>query len=736
MNNFLKTAFVAGAAMTMAMAPALADTPQTLVDMPLEQMLSLSVTKMNTVGFFSADTRTSPVYTYVIDQKTISLGPSESVADMLDFYAPGTNITMHGSNGPIIGQRGISTDSNAKAQITLDGFNITSRINGDEPWLASPLIGDIEQVDVVLGPGAITQGGGANNGLVNITPKSGKDYPGYRWDVAYEPVQDLKKYEMQYGMSKDNDKEDLFIYAGVAQATGIKLPSYPDGTGGEFTYVEGQMIHPSEKLSGYFKYDRFSLDAIFLRYFSRVPASWANENNPSLDPNLATNGVLSSYNGLLSVNPRYTWDLATQSDLTLDGGVVLQELYHIAMQDNLNPNAPGTNVNPPVVSKGSFFFWNDQGSELHLSLKPVYRNKELENNEFAIGVEAGHRFFYRNGESFFYDGWTDTNQIGSAKVMDWGEYSIFAEDTLTFLKKWSLTLGGREDVIDYAEQSTYFDGTSFRVPSGHPSHFSPRVSVAYEIDDTSSARLSYQQGFRWPDANEILGNLSAGAPIPGPEKVDSFDLHYNKKLEPLKMSLDWNGYYNINTGTLGWMQPVDNPNAPGGVYNSPRFSAAGSEIILKWMPIKKTEIQASYSFSRPYGYKSKTHEDPGGEGMIVPVSGDLNEWARYPDNIIKLDVLNHLTDKLSFDTVLQYRSPMKVDSYLIPTGNGDIFNKDICVVNAALKYEFKNGWYAKVSGQNIFKSWDYSPTWEADSNQMSKDWFHHSLWYLEVGGKF
>ena len=153
--------------------------PSPRSDTTQELLLYYDVEELYSVSFFKTEARKAPGYSYVITGEQIEQSPSRTLNDVIAMRIPGMTTGGHERHGPLIGTRGIFIDNNAKTMVMLDGQQINQRAHfGYTSGLLSPLLGDLRQVEVILGPGAILHGSGALNGFINLIPNNGQENPG------------------------------------------------------------------------------------------------------------------------------------------------------------------------------------------------------------------------------------------------------------------------------------------------------------------------------------------------------------------------------------------------------------------------------------------------------------------------------------------------------------------------------------------------------------------------------
>ena len=713
-----------------------------MVNLPIEDLLNTTVTSAT---FFKMSTKEAPGTTYIVNSSQIDVSPVENMSDILQEFVPGMYTTNHGFMGPLIGSRGITTDSSSKTIYMIDGMDVDPRWHfGASEESQMPFLGDIASVEVTMGPGAIVHGSGAINGFINVIPKNGTDYQGWTMDTKYGFDENLRETELGYGKSWGEGR-DLYLFAGVAKSSGVTNQSNMNNTGASYVHLlpdsnpyfkVDDIFYPAFKLAAYYRYDNFKLNAVFERDFTTPYEIWWLGQG--------------TYHGMLAINPEYKWDLSPTDTLTDDASMVLQDNDQIWLANGWQNSGLQTNGTYYNVQKGDIVTDLDDGngaSESYFGDKLIYRTTKIDKNQIAVGVEVGRRDFYANGFAFFWNDFGSTTDHASPhSLYSWLEYSLFAEDIVNLTDKLTLTVGGREEGVSYPDPyKSYYNNIEANIKNPSIAHFSPSVTFAYEVSPVTTVKTSYNQGFRFPNASDILRNLSprpqpydpsilATFPAPKPETMDSFEFDVHHDVKDMKMGLDLNTYFNILHNTLGWAQPGGN-NTLGAVYNSPSFESLGCELVDKWQPFKNTTFDASYSFSRPLAYSQGLVTGP--YASIVPTNDEGTQWARYPDQMIKLGATSKFFNKLTVEENMEFRSSVKyLQSATDYTTHYEWLDHPTVVFNAAIKYDLNRNWWVKFSVKNIFRNRNTQPIWGLSNQFFAMNYSDRSQTYLEVGCKF
>lgn len=378
------------------------------------------------------------------------------------------------------------------------------------------------------------------------------------------------------------------------------------------------------------------------------------------------------------IHPQYTLNVTDKESLDLIGSLGAGDYYTEHFPKSDAPAPYNTRIN------------RMGGMESNIDGKIVAKTTRLSRNQIALGGSAGFRRF-DNGKSLF-DGpdqdWGDQTATGH-----WKEMSLFAEDVVTPLDALTFSVGARYDRVGYGEVKSLnglggvstvgADVIDTRVNGYVPftynpksqGHISKRVAASYEITNKTVTRLSYQEGFRYPDMvsfyrltewNSILA--SGGQPMlqsPKPETMESTEYNLHHDFDK-SFSMDGNLFYNVIKNQLVWIQYSDY--LPGGISAglpvpngfplsainyvantwptpwaghigwmgataniSDRTTIRGGELIANWSPTKSSKVIASYSHAE----------------NATETSGTGSKIAGYPRHIIKVAG----TDKLWSDNL-------------------------------------------------------------------------------------
>lgn len=633
------------------------------LSLDLEELLNV---RISSTGFFDAESKTSTGKARLYDRRTLNLYGVLSLADLLQAHQPGVVIGEHDRTSRLIGVRGVLIDNNAKTLVLHDGASMNMRVHFGAigSTLAVPLIGDIEQVEVILGPGAIVHGSGAISGFINVMRPTGITRPGF-WGRASYASGDTRTLELSYGgLLSERHNVDYFLYFGHADNEGEKPPAPPDNMGD--IYGSSYANVPTSPYLHYTRVDafgapsykgfgrvRYGSDRSLLHLDLRLEYSDTSMMGNAPNRNATLEGLrrhwADSNTGhvrtrRVAVTPEIHVHLTEEHEIQLVPSLlafesslapadwVLRELERAEPQPDPETRPPG---------RGGL-------GEEHMNLKAVYKTTALRHNQLALGVSASRKHF-DDSESLW--GKTYGSGYEAPDSFSWTELAAFAENTATF-RDLTVSGGVRFDHTRFDELRLYPDIRRTIEPVSSPSY---RMAAAYAISEAQNVKISYQKGFRFPDAAYYnwLERFNAAfegepiAPLP-PLKSESshlVELNYILNLLDDHLAFDVTAFYERYENSLAWVAwssvraddferyVRNSPKHPsnggwwGSFSNSPTdVNAVGGEIGVLGDFGRGFAGDVWYSLTKPFGAVSP---------LPILTSWDAETWANYPIHLVK-----------------------------------------------------------------------------------------------------
>jgi iron complex outermembrane receptor protein len=159
-------------------ARAAAQAPSTPAPIPANQDLSqLSIEELAQLPVRSASKREEPLSEaptslFVITGDDIARSAADSLPEALRL-APNLNVQQLNGHEYAISARGFnSLETSNKLLVLIDGRSVYSTLHSGVFWdLRTPMLEDIDQIEVISGPGGTLYGPNAVNGVINITTR-------------------------------------------------------------------------------------------------------------------------------------------------------------------------------------------------------------------------------------------------------------------------------------------------------------------------------------------------------------------------------------------------------------------------------------------------------------------------------------------------------------------------------------------------------------------------------------
>jgi len=126
----------------------------------------------------------SPASVSVIDREMIAASGMRDVADLLRLV-PGFIVGFHSGHTPVVTYHGLGKEFGNKIQVLIDGRSVFIPSFGGVPWSNLPLlVEDIERIEVIRGPNAVTYGANAFLATVNIITRHAAEDIGTQYSAT------------------------------------------------------------------------------------------------------------------------------------------------------------------------------------------------------------------------------------------------------------------------------------------------------------------------------------------------------------------------------------------------------------------------------------------------------------------------------------------------------------------------------------------------------------------------
>jgi len=149
------------------------DQQQNLSSLSIEELAQLPVRSASKA---EEPLSAAPTALYVITEADIARANGTSLPEVLRL-APNLNVERINATQHTVSARGFSGyESSNKLLVLIDGRSIYSTLHSGVNWdLHAPLLDDLQQIEVISGPGGTLYGPNAVNGVINIVSKDAAD---------------------------------------------------------------------------------------------------------------------------------------------------------------------------------------------------------------------------------------------------------------------------------------------------------------------------------------------------------------------------------------------------------------------------------------------------------------------------------------------------------------------------------------------------------------------------------
>ncbi|MDH5594105.1 MAG: TonB-dependent receptor, partial [Gammaproteobacteria bacterium] len=121
----------------------------------------------------------APVATTIIDRKMIEAMGVTEIPEIFRMV-PGFQVAFSDGTIPVVTYHGLSDEYARRMQILIDGRSVYTPMFGGPEWADLPLaIEDIERIEVIRGPNAVTYGANSFQAVINIITRSAAEEYGH-----------------------------------------------------------------------------------------------------------------------------------------------------------------------------------------------------------------------------------------------------------------------------------------------------------------------------------------------------------------------------------------------------------------------------------------------------------------------------------------------------------------------------------------------------------------------------
>ena len=620
----------------------------------------------------------------VISKKEIQYFGYQTLIDLYN-RIPGFQVTQSSDNEMCGIVRGFTPGANEHIKIMIDGHHVTEYLAcGNWAWADYPLC-NVEQVEIIRGPGSSLYGANAISAVINIITDKSKRVS------LNAGAGDLGYANGNVAVYSDPEKDLSFSFTG----------DYLEEEGEEEHYEKGlwygtpfsaSVIHQDDKKRyGSCFSARYKNLELTLNYADHKDF-WNKNLSSSLTDNPIRMESLYAYSELKYIHPfsdtiswvtKFSYDYMSQ---------IMEGAFTPPMAWGIDTNGDGLeDVFPADLNNDGFpeywsdgMFINNAETSTDCYILDTYLNFEYGINKLLLG------FYYNRKtlrdvdfEANFYPATflraPDNTRIPSEQSYILGEgeiehiYALYLQDIVSLTDATKLILGTRYD--DYSEEG---------------SKWSPRTALIYKLPANHALKISYGESFFAPYNMCRYSNTVGfyGNPDIKSQENKSYEVSFQNEFQsPL--------FYNI-AFFYNQARDIISPNSEGVFTNAGSADFKGFEIELQWNATNRFFLFSNYTYVN---------------AVDRTLHSEYVFSAEYMGNIgFSYEILSNL----SFSSHIHISGP-QARLATLPEGNDKLDGWE--TVNAALVYKVNENFNISLSAKNLFDEEYYYASTETNYYQ-------------------
>lgn len=643
--------------------------------------------------------RMVPAAVTTIGRDAIRQSSARSLNELLEIFVPGLQYVNHIFGFSHLGARGVMSDRDDKYLLLVNGRTMNERtVVGAITERDLNMLGDIDHIDVIRGPGSATYGVGAVSMVISIVTMDDRNFEGseltFRSGVAGERYDTL---EYKFG-NNINEQRGAFAYLGISDFRGANYQDAPlrfstSGIDKEGNILEAQSNvnldigndkrqHrdvPKLKLYAQWRWDDFELWGRFTRGGEKKPGGIGNvfllaegdDGIGNTEPFSSTNGV----------------QLGSQQ-LTVLGGY--QQTVKNSWTINYKLSYDIVDYERLINADTKQTFREDE------ALLHVVGNWEPEHrHSVAIGVEASHEKFGLKSPGFPDEPSEIPSFSDNPNGWSTNTYSLFSEYQWNASNQVTTFISGRFD------KNTYTNILA-----------SPRASLVYAAGTNDTLKWILTRSQRMNFAVDMRDeHLEKGINDTEPEVIDNIEFRWEHDYGDNISTAISNYYEKIDL--IGFVESTGSNDRSQDVVAEEEQWGIEMELVFK---TDKTELFISHAYTKLVKFDLREGVDSSFVSAKPNGYGDsLTNWS---DNLTKIAARYNYDNNWTLHGSLIYywgfdgtedRANFKTDKQLaedpgstppIDDRSDQIFNRNV-YLNLGAEYNFNKDITVGINGHNL-----------------------------------
>lgn len=574
-------------------------------NLSLEELMLVNIAKR--ASFSDIPDELAPAsITNITDNDLKKIG-ARRLNEALDILTPNTIVLRHHPSADHLGVRGIISDIEDKELLLVNGRLLNQHaFKGAEMERDTPLLGDINQVDIIRGPSSSLYGAGALMGVINLQTYNSRTFKGSDVTVRAGRIENYRMLEIKHTVPLNSaDDSGVFVYYGIADYRGATPNDAPMRVMQSYTDADGDVYSANDNIpASAIANDYSSLDGdveqkFYLEYNNRQFDLWfryldsSQHNTPRVIRLINTKKDKLIGRGIemrqMTLTGKYTWAL---SDWKIESLLSIDDVKAIVTKEVTGqPDKPAR--------------------EKELLFKNIMRREFTENYSLALGLDIS----IEDAEHFNEGNYS------------YQQYSAYAETVWSLNDEHYIFLGGRYDV------DRFNDGV-----------VSPRLSWVWSFAPNRRLKTILSKSSRFVLSSQGHSFKQATGDKVGSESLKSLEIRYEQEFTN-NWSLGFSPFYNGHNVTgFDFSGEIVN-------FNSiVEYQSAGFELELSYH-----ENNHQLNFSHGYTDLLSAEMDDISRAQLITTEpygygNDLNSWSNH---ITKLTYSYALTPQLSLTTSLR-----------------------------------------------------------------------------------
>jgi iron complex outermembrane receptor protein len=586
-----------------------------LLGMDIEKLMEIHVRPTATLTKTSQ--KITPAAMTIITKEDIENSGARNLDELLDIYVPNLQILLHVWETQHLGLRGSNSDRDDKYLLLVNGRVMNDRVHyGALSERDLPMLGDINRVEVVRGPGSALYGPGALYMVINIITDTPLTFEGTEVKSSLGAVDEFYSWEAKWG-KRFKDDSGVLLYAGAAKQPGTSPDDAPFTPGRSFSYR-------GNNFSG--------TDAMNFYNFAGYNAAWRDLCKLKFYGQYVKKDLDFWFRFTRGGNHYPQNPASLDDDYLLQGEGYQQMTFFIG--DKLNVSKT-VNVDYSF-SYDTFDFERAMGPDIFSHRQDEYHTRVIlnwqphENHSIAVGSEYSHEEFGIKSPGY-PDTHADSYAFSSGHIImpRWATdmSSVLGEYQWKINPRWTLFAGGRIDWHRFVEKEM----------------FSPRLAMVYTPTDKDTLKFIIQRSTRASTAETMKIYYDNTNELSKYETMDYYEMRWERQ-HTNNLWLAVSGYYTAHH-VIAWTSR----SGSGGSYG---VSPLGKmEIVgVEGEAAYKTD-KAKYTLSHGYSklVNMKLDDSDTVTFLTSEPQGYGHDLANWSNHVSKLTAHYDATEKLSLD---------------------------------------------------------------------------------------